>query len=861
MRPRSWSPLCAWAAALLLTVVVLPGSAAAAPRAVTSASGVQPVSSVAATAPPTGSADVPGSLYVPTAPRRVLDTRIGLGAPQAMIAARSSVRLPRPASVPEGATAVVLNVTVTEPGASGFVTVGPEQSFSSSNLNFDADQTVPNLVISKLADDGSVSLTNGSYRPVHLVADLQGSYAHDPLGSSYVPLPNARVLDTRTGLGAAQAAVPPRSAVRLARSGLVPEAATAVVLNVTVTQPRGIGFVGAGPGPSFATSNLNFGPSQTVPNLVVSKADSDGSVWLTNGSWETVHLVADLQGYFMPGASESSYVPYQPQRVLDSRIGLGAVLVPARGAVKLARPGSVPAWATAVVLNVTVTEPGDRGFVTVGPEQDHSSSNLNFVPGQTVPNLVTSRVTADGAVWLTNGSWEPLHLVADLQGAYVPRLSNVTRSPLGMVGLRYDHPLEATGGVTPYTWSLSGGARPAGLDVDAATGVISGTPSEASSSTFVTRVIDRDGATASREETLEIRAAAPVPTAAARLAAGQSHTCAVENDRTARCWGSNSFGQLGDGTTTPRSTPAPVSGVTGAVAVAAGSSHTCALLGDGTVRCWGKNDDGQLGDGTTTARSTPVAVPGLRGVTALTAGLTHSCALLIDRSARCWGDNSVGQLGDGTTWERSTTVAVGGLSDVVSLSSSSLHTCALLANGTGRCWGWNGNGQLGDGTRVDRPAPVSVVDLTDAVSVATGGSHSCAVLSDGTGWCWGRGQGAIGDGTLSLRTAPVPVVDLAGAMAVALGSRHSCALLSDRTARCWGNNERGQVGDGTTTIRSTSVPVAELSGAVALAVGGDHTCALLATGSVRCWGRNDAGQVGDGTTTNRSTPVPVVGSP
>jgi alpha-tubulin suppressor-like RCC1 family protein len=361
-------------------------------------------------------------------------------------------------------------------------------------------------------------------------------------------------------------------------------------------------------------------------------------------------------------------------------------------------------------------------------------------------------------------------------------------------------------------------------------------------------------------------------TDAVAIAAGGYHTCAVLSDGTAQCWGMNDFGQLGDGTTTWHYTPVAVSGLSNAVAIAAGSSHTCALLGDGTARCWGMNDFGQLGDGTTTSSSTPVAVSGLNNAVAIAAGGYHTCALLSDGTAKCWGNNWYGQLGDNTTTQRLTPVAVSGLSNAVAIAGGYLHTCALLSDGTAKCWGDNGSGQLGDGTTTDSNVPVAVSGLAYALTpaISAGGLHTCALLGDGSARCWGHNMsGQLGDGTNTgpemcgglylCSSTPVAVSGLANAVAIAAGLSHTCALLGDGTARCWGYNVFGQLGDGTTTSSSTPVAVSGLTNAVAIAAGGYHTCALLSDGTARCWGYNGTGQLGDGTTTGSSTPVAVSG--
>jgi len=333
------------------------------------------------------------------------------------------------------------------------------------------------------------------------------------------------------------------------------------------------------------------------------------------------------------------------------------------------------------------------------------------------------------------------------------------------------------------------------------------------------------------------------------------------------------------------------------VKVAAGTYHTYALLADGTVRAWGSNDYGQLGNGTITASSKPVVVGGLSAVTTVAGGSDFGCAL-VGGQARCWGNNDYGQLGNGTTTDSLTPVTVSGAGGYQKLDLGAVHACAV--NGTTPyCWGYNQQGALGITGVLQSTTPVvgtafGAVDILIArnlstaiirgnvvirnasgdtsldslangrfltsISLPMGSITYCATeAAQGAVWCSGANEsGQLGNGTTTQSATPVNT-GLTGAVFVQSGYSTVCALKSDGSVWCWGSNAGGMVGDGSTTTRTVPTQVKGLnSGVVSLSVGITHACAVKADGTVWCWGSNNSGQLGDGTTFSRGVPTQVL---
>ena len=384
-----------------------------------------------------------GSTYVPVNPTRVLDTRSAIGVSTAgMISGGHSVAF----SVVNGVsgapaaseiTAVVLNITVTQPEANGFASAYPDGTAvpKSSNLNYRANENVPNLATVMVGLDGKVDLYTSA--TTHLLADVEGYYVASTSGGGYHPISPVRLLDTRKGLGAPDQAVGPGKSITLqvAGNGSIPASGVvAAAMNVTVTGSTANGLITVFPAGTDTpgTSNVNYGTGETVANTAIVKLGTGGEVEFTNNSKGTVQIIADVAGYYTTTGGDA-FIPMTPWRALDTRNGTGqesSVNYPVK-------PDSDAVWwfddefdgsgywsgnanAAALVLNVTVVSPTANGLLIAYPPSSTlpTASNINFSAGETLPAMVMVACNADGDPALYNESKGTTQVIADVFGYF-----------------------------------------------------------------------------------------------------------------------------------------------------------------------------------------------------------------------------------------------------------------------------------------------------------------------------------------------------------------------------------------------------------------------------------------------------------
>jgi alpha-tubulin suppressor-like RCC1 family protein len=346
---------------------------------------------------------------------------------------------------------------------------------------------------------------------------------------------------------------------------------------------------------------------------------------------------------------------------------------------------------------------------------------------------------------------------------------------------------------------------------------------------------------------------------AVTLAVGGTHTLALRANGRIQAWGSNLYGQLGDGTKTERTTPTYINADTDWVAVACGANHSVALKANGTLWAWGQNIDGQLGLNDLTLRSAPTQVGTAADWVAVACGAQHTLALKADGSLWTWGDNTYGQLGLSDTTDRLVPTRLGGGTDWAFVAGGGAHSLALKSNGRLYAWGRNDYGQLGDGAGVEWHYPIRMGEATNWVALAAGYYHSTGLQADGSLYAWGRNNyGQLGLGTTTNVNVPTRVGKENAWVGVACGYQHTLGLKANGAAFGWGYNANGQVGDASVTTRTSPTALKSSATWASLAAGGNHSVGVAADGSVAAWGANANAQIGDGTHTDRSAPTNVL---
>ncbi|MEI7917847.1 MAG: prepilin-type N-terminal cleavage/methylation domain-containing protein [Candidatus Saccharibacteria bacterium] len=314
---------------------------------------------------------------------------------------------------------------------------------------------------------------------------------------------------------------------------------------------------------------------------------------------------------------------------------------------------------------------------------------------------------------------------------------------------------------------------------------------------------------------------------------GEAHTCAIASDNLVYCWGRNQLGALGNNSTVESHVPVAVTS-TGVLSgktiksLSSGADHTCVVASDNLAYCWGYNSNGQLGNGSTTQSNVPVAVATtgvLSGKTikSISSGRNYTCVIASDNLVYCWGAGTSGQLGNNAYLDSLTPVAVntaGVLSGktVKSISVGNYFTCLIASDDLAYCWGYNYSGQLGNNSATQQfsvPVAVNTAGLLNGKtikSIASGASNACAIASDNLSYCWGvNNAGQLGNNSTVNSLVPVAVINTTGLLNskiinyISTGAVDTCVIASDYRTYCWGQNMDGNLGNN--SITNSLMPV------------------------------------------------------
>lgn len=395
-----------------------------------------------------------------------------------------------------------------------------------------------------------------------------------------------------------------------------------------------------------------------------------------------------------------------------------------------------------------------------------------------------------------------------------------------------------------------------------------------------------------------------------KVAVGAKHMCAINSNSVLKCWGSNSYGQLGNGNTTSSSAPQIIDSGTTYQSVSTGAFHTCAITTAGVLKCWGDYNYGKLGiSGASAYVTSPTIIDAGTLYTKVSAGDNGTCAITTSGILKCWGCNSYGEVGNGSNLTQTTPVTINSGTNYSVVAVGVYHTCAITSAGALQCWGNNASGELGDSRNEgSSPLPITVTSGTNYLTVAAGGGFTCAITSANLMKCWGAADnGEVGNGTTAAVYYPGSVDPSVTYSSVFAATNHACAITTAGLMKCWGQNNYGEIADGTNVTRLTptaidtgtvystaavglvntcgitssnalkcsgsnsdtqapdgSAPVTKaltqvlsLSSYKAISTGYSHTCAINLKGYLECWGLNSDGQLGDTTLVNHLVPYKI----
>ncbi len=346
-------------------------------------------------------------------------------------------------------------------------------------------------------------------------------------------------------------------------------------------------------------------------------------------------------------------------------------------------------------------------------------------------------------------------------------------------------------------------------------------------------------------------------TSYAKVFGGLGRHCAITISGVLKCWGWNSAGKLGDGSTTDRSLPTVIDTGYEYSDISMGNYNTCGITTDGVLKCWGANGNYQLQDGTVIDRYTPIVIQSGTAFKKVAVGVGYVCAINASDELICWGSNSYGQLGDGAYVQRNSPIQIDSGNHYAEIEAGETHTCGITTSGVLKCWGNGGNMRLGNNSTANISLAATIDAGTTYKSVKTFATHTCGLTTGNILKCWGENSyGKVGDGTANTRNTPAVVDSGVEYSMVTVGQSFTCGLTMDSILKCWGSNGDGQFGNGTIGMVITPLHIDKNQTYQFVGAGWGSSCALTIGGEMKCWGRNNFGILGDGGSADKFVPAP-----